>query len=134
MQISSTETTPRNRPWLLQLVTMGIVCDTYDYWNDTLGIRGTLWHCNGEVMFQSFGEATEWHGTLVHNHGGWPGNIFISFSYRGVRPFKATYLLPELPGRWVGRDYACRRITLTALDRFVWNRTTETWQLMPVAA
>ena len=109
-----------------------VVCETYDYSNDTLGRRGLLWHCGGSVMFQGYGECTEWHGTFRHNHGGL-GNIHIRFNYRGVRPYHSAFLLPIADGRWTGRDYAARRITLTRLGRFSWDEYTETWDPLPLA-
>ena len=98
--------TQRNDGWAMVAMAVAhrIICEIYDYCNDTIGFRGVLWHCNGRVMFEAWGNCTYWHGAFVHNHGGWPGNIYIVFNYRGVRPYHVAYLLPERDGMWVGRD------------------------------
>ena len=45
----------------------------------------------------------------------------MQFSRMGEPPYGHVFLFGVLECMWPGRDYACRRITLTLLEEFEWD-------------
>ena len=83
---------------------------------------GTLWHCEGKVLYQSPHGATDWHGSFTPRVDEFGSSVEIQFNARRDGPLRTTLLRFQrcLAPCWTGHDCEDRAITLTLLG--VWEQ------------
>ena len=83
---------------------------------------GTLWHCEGKVLYQSPHGATDWHGSFTPRVDEFGSSVEIQFNARRDGPLRPTLLRLQrcLAPCWIGYDCEGRAITLTLLG--VWEQ------------
>ena len=102
---------------------------TWSYKNLDINMPAAiLYDFEGKNCWQQKNEVTPWHGEIRRNgNPGLPHEIVLRFDCRGNEAILKTVLLTPLGDRWVGLDYACRRIELTQISRRQWYDACFGW-------
>ena len=98
----------------------GVLCRTFSYCmiEEAPQYLNLLWASEGEVMYQSGGFTTDWHGEFRQVAR---GVLQLRFHYRGdTTKLRATTVVEVRPGIYRGRDYKRRLIEMRAMDDFVY--------------
>ena len=84
--------------------------------------KGTLWQCEGKLLYQTPHGATDWHGSFTPRVAEFGSSVEIQFNAGCDGPSGPTLLCsqPCLQPCWIGHDCEGRAITLTLLG--VWEQ------------
>ena len=113
---------PAHSALLGSAMTAGVVCKVFSYTmiEDAPQYQNILWTCRGQIMFQSSGFTTNWHGTCDDSEKGF---IHMCFHYKGKdkRYWKTANVMQVSPGAWKGFDYKCRKIEMKLIETLVYQ-------------
>jgi hypothetical protein len=121
---------PCNNARRLDSVEQDHICRCWKYINhdcSTTVSTSMIYECNGEILFQSQGSVTGWHGRFEELRGGERMIFWFDYQGRSRWRFQPTMVLHVGRQIYKGYDYASRRITVSYQGEFIWCRPQHNW-------